>query len=143
VSEPAKIVLSPAQPVIFDTVLGPAIVDVNYRILTAQNPTHPGDTLVVFATGLGAVVGNVTPGTAPGALLTAAELTVHIGGVPAKVFYAGLSPQFPGLYQVNVEVPKSVAAGSVPLVMTILGQPSPEVKIPVTGVAGVSRADRF
>jgi uncharacterized protein (TIGR03437 family) len=47
-------------------------------------------------------------------------LTVTIGNVPApEISYAGLSPYFVGLYQVNVKVPVGVkAANDVPVVIT-------------------------
>ena len=78
-----------------------------------SHPAHPGDTLVIYAIGLGAT----TPGVADGAaspaspLANAATTTVTFGGgfaVPStdgQVQFSGLSPGFVGLYQVNVVVP--------------------------------------
>jgi uncharacterized protein (TIGR03437 family) len=40
--------------------------------------------------------------------------TILIGGTPAQVLFSGLSPQFVGIYQINVTVPQ-VTAGVVPL----------------------------
>jgi len=43
------------------------------------------------------------------------------------VLYAGLTPGFPGLYQINVQVPAGVSTGNaVPVVITISGQTSPD-----------------
>jgi len=51
-----------------------------------------------------------------------AGVTAQIGGVPAIVAYAGPQPQFPGLDQVNLYVPRSLAgAGEVPVIVTVDG----------------------
>jgi uncharacterized protein (TIGR03437 family) len=82
----------------------------------AVHPANPGDSLVILATGLGAV----TPTVADGAnSLDTLRQTVNtpvvlIGGLTAEVQFSGLSPQFVGVNQINVTVPK-VAAGVVPL----------------------------
>ena len=45
-------------------------------------------------------------------------MTATVGGKAAAVQFAGLAPNFVGLYQVNVQIPEGVAAGSaVPLVL--------------------------
>jgi uncharacterized protein (TIGR03437 family) len=50
------------------------------------------------------------------------NVVVEIGGVPAQVVYAGAQSQYPGLDQVNVYVPRSLAgAGEVPVVVTVDG----------------------
>jgi uncharacterized protein (TIGR03437 family) len=93
----------------------------------AAQPATAGDFLSIYCTGLGPVQGNVPPGTAVTvATPTIATATVTIGGVNANVLYAGLAPGFPGLYQVNVQVPSGVTPGSaVPVIITISGQSSP------------------
>ena len=49
--------------------------------------------------------------------------TVSIGGALAQILYAGAQPQYPGLDQVNVVVPQSLAgAGEVPVLLTVEGQ---------------------
>jgi uncharacterized protein (TIGR03437 family) len=51
-----------------------------------------------------------------------AGVTAQIGGIPANVAYAGPQPQFPGLDQVNLYVPRSLAgAGEVPVIVTVAG----------------------
>ena len=45
--------------------------------------------------------------------------------------YAGLAPGFPDLYQVNLVVPAGVTPGSAAVVLTIAGQSSPPVSLPV------------
>ncbi|HYL77054.1 MAG TPA: hypothetical protein VEU96_22755 [Bryobacteraceae bacterium] len=51
-----------------------------------------------------------------------ANVVASIGGVPAVVAYAGPQPQFAGLDQVNLYVPRSLAgAGEVPIILTVDG----------------------
>jgi uncharacterized protein (TIGR03437 family) len=53
-----------------------------------------------------------------------------IGGMPAQVNYSGLSPQFFGVYQLNVVVPSGITpGGSVPVQIQVGGTSSPD---PVT-----------
>jgi uncharacterized protein (TIGR03437 family) len=48
--------------------------------------------------------------------------SVTIGGVPAQILYLGAQPTDPGLDQVNVVIPQSLAgAGEVPVVLTVGG----------------------
>jgi uncharacterized protein (TIGR03437 family) len=55
--------------------------------------------------------------------VSAAEVT--IGGVAAEMLCAGLSTEYPGLYQVNVRVNAGTPAGSaVPVAMIALGMPA-------------------
>ena len=51
-----------------------------------------------------------------------ANVAAEIGGVPALVAYAGPQPQYAGLDQVNLYVPRSLAgSGEVPVVLTVDG----------------------
>jgi uncharacterized protein (TIGR03437 family) len=108
---------------------GPGIVAnaVTGQLNSSSNPAHAGDYLVVYGTGLGLVHGqNDEAPPADGVAApentvysTTASVTATIGGVNAPVFFSGLTPGFAGLYQVNVQMPAGVAAGSfVPLVIS-------------------------
>ncbi len=91
-----------------------AITDAKGNLVTASNPAAPGEYLVIYCTGLGAVSNPPASGAgAPSSPLseTTDATTVTIGGVPAQVSYSGLTPGFAGLYQVNVQVPAGVAPG--------------------------------
>ncbi|MGH9629954.1 MAG: hypothetical protein ACRD7E_16675, partial [Bryobacteraceae bacterium] len=60
------------------------------------------------------------------------DTTVTIGGENATVLFAGAQPDFPGLDQVNVLVPRSLLGqGTVPLVLTAAGQVANTVYITV------------
>jgi len=82
--------------------------------------THPakaGDGIAIYATGLGAVDPTVANGAASLDKLRTAKVTpgVLVGGKSATVLFAGLTPQFPGVNQVNFAVPTGLTAGPVPL----------------------------
>lgn len=63
-------------------------------------------------------------------LSSSASATVSIGGTAAQILYIGAQPQYPGLDQLNVVVPASLAgAGEVPVVLTAGGQTANVVTI--------------
>jgi uncharacterized protein (TIGR03437 family) len=82
--------------------------------------THPakiGDptTLVILATGLGAVNPPVQTGNnaLDGQVHQCVALpTVLVGGVPANVVFAGMTPQFVGVYQVNIVIQPGTPTGN-------------------------------
>jgi uncharacterized protein (TIGR03437 family) len=87
-------------------------------------PTHPariGDTLTLWAIGLGATspyvaTGQPAPSSEPLARLTSMPAVAFggaIGGVTAMPLFAGLSPTYAGLYQLNVTIPDNVPKGNV------------------------------
>jgi uncharacterized protein (TIGR03437 family) len=95
--------------------------------LTTHAATH-GSLLIVYATGLGAVTPTIDDGDAPGSVLTQVNTppVVMIGGITAPVAFAGLQPQFPGVYQLNITVPASAPAGNaVPIQIQVGGVTSP------------------
>jgi uncharacterized protein (TIGR03437 family) len=112
-----------------------AIVSVAGKVVNATSPAHAGDYLQIYATGLGAVSNPPQTGaTAVASPLSylIGNLTATIGGVPAPVSFAGLTPGFVGLYQVNVQVPQGVAAGNgVPVLLWAGAIPSNTVTISV------------
>lgn len=123
---PQNYFIAPAEPGVFIAGSVPAILDGRSRLITTQNPALVGDTLQIFATGLGLTdVSAATGAAAPSFSTVRLPVTVTIGGVPASVVYQGLAPGFVGLYQVNVVVPASVTPGSaVPVALTQNGVPS-------------------
>jgi uncharacterized protein (TIGR03437 family) len=137
-SVPQSLVVAAAQPGIYTQDLsgkGPGIITdytTGNQEITASNPAHIGDTLVIYCNGLGAVsppVPTGTPAPTNGTLTqTVNAVTVTIGGVSEAPEFAGLAPGYPDLYQVNAVVPAGVQPGnSVPVVLTVAGQSSPAV----------------
>ena len=106
-------------------------------------PAVPGDSVSIFSTGVGAVNSPPPSGAAAGfsplsTLLKTPGIT--IGGLPAKVTFAGLAPGFAGLYQINAEVPANLEPGdAVPVIVTAEGISSNQVTIAV-GRAGTTPA---
>lgn len=84
--------------------------------------TLPGDTIILYGIGFG----GVNDGTLAGVIdanqnKIDASLDIAIGGAPAQVAYAGLTPGFVGLYQFNVVVPNVAANDQTPLTFTVNG----------------------
>jgi uncharacterized protein (TIGR03437 family) len=131
------VTMAPAQPSIITApgASSPAVYTVQGDLVSAARPARRGEPLVIYCVGLGPVTPPVPDGqTSPGAPVasTTTPLTATIGGRPADVFFAGLTPGFVGLYQVNLaaaaDTPSSSAAQ---LVLTIAGQSSTPVAIPI------------
>lgn len=91
----------------------------------ATKPAKIGDPggLVILCTGLGAVDPPGVNGAASlDALRTATtKPTVLIGGTPAQVVFAGMSPQFVGVNQINVGIPAGTPTGNAVSLQISLG----------------------
>jgi uncharacterized protein (TIGR03437 family) len=99
-------------------------------------PAKRGEFLTIYCSGLGDVSPRPATGAAAGGNPVSNTLltpSVTVGGVSAPVVsFAGLSPGFVGLYQVNVQVPDAApTGGQIQLVMTIGGVSSNTVTIAV------------
>ena len=94
-----------------------AVLHANYSVVNAANPAVPGETVLVYLTGMGAVTPSVADGAIPGASnINATPLSVYVADVSVTPSYAGLAPGFPGLYQMNVMIPTAISVtGPVPL----------------------------
>jgi uncharacterized protein (TIGR03437 family) len=84
-------------------------------------PARAGDTLEVYATGLGAVDIPIANGhSSADQVRRTGRPTVSIGDVPAEVLFSGLSPSFAGVNQLNVRLPLNSPTGyAVPLQIQI------------------------
>lgn len=79
----------------------------------ATGPAKPGETIVLYGNGFGAVSPTVTAGSPKQSGSLAKPPIIQIGGVSANVQFAGLVS--PGLFQFNVVVPASLADGDQPV----------------------------
>jgi uncharacterized protein (TIGR03437 family) len=118
------------------SVNGESSAPVEVPIVNAQPEifviTRSGGAATIWATGLGAVsnaprTGHPAP-VSPLATLSG-QVSVTIGGVTAPVSFAGLAPNFAGLYQVNVSVPAGVSSGS-PVALVVGAATSKPVTLP-------------
>jgi uncharacterized protein (TIGR03437 family) len=81
---------------------------------TAEDPAHPGEILIVYATGLGRL--RIDPGygqiaTLASPIVRLADFRLTLDGAavdPARILYAGVTPGFGGLYQINLRLPESL-----------------------------------
>ena len=97
-----------------------AILHADYSVVSTSKPAAPGETVLIFLTGMGAVDNPVPDGTAGGtnplSRTTATPIYVLVGGEQATILYSGLAPGFPGLYQLNVTLPPFLqGSGSLPV----------------------------
>jgi uncharacterized protein (TIGR03437 family) len=96
----------------------------NYTVGTKAQPIAPGTVIELFGVGFGPTQIAAPAGKAlsSGPDPTSNQVTVTVGGIAAKVNFAGLI--LSGLFQVNIVIPQ-VAAGDQPLVATINGVQTP------------------
>ncbi len=81
-------------------------------------PARTGSVIAIYATGQGPVSPTLPTGQPTLDVNRRSTILpeVLIGGRPARVLYAGLAPNVPGINQINAVVPERVAAGgAVPL----------------------------
>ncbi len=141
-SDPEEVQFGAARPGLFTlnaSGSGEGIFqDVNFRLISntlppAQNPggrtgIKPGEPVILYATGLGAVTPPVPAGQpAPADPLSTVNANVEltIGGQPAVIGFKGLTPGFVGFYQVNAIVPAGLAPGNAEVILTVDGVRSP------------------
>ncbi len=105
-------------------------------VISPAEPAAPGEIIVIYANGLG----RTSPDAPAGQLATAAfsiyyapELQVLLNGVPCpagSVLYAGLTPGFAGLYQINLTLPPDAPPN--PYIQVIIG---PQASAPTVQIA--------
>jgi len=114
-------------------------------IITASNPTHKGETISLFLTGLGAVTPTITDGgLGPSGPLSQAvaytnnymavyfnDYTNNVVGAQATINFAGLAPGLAGLYQMNVVVPSTVGPGNIYIEVVTDSADMSQVWVPV------------
>ena len=87
-----------------------------------SRPVHPGETITMYGIGFGAVMPSLPGGeieTVSNQL--SASLQILFGPAEAQITYAGLAPQFVGLYQFDVVVPEVPDNDLVPLTFNLGG----------------------
>src|SRR6185437_1208174 len=99
---------------------------------TTCGAANPGDTLILWATGLGPIAGSDASGSGLGVNMANLPLTVWVGGAQAPVLYQGRSGCCIGEDQIVFTVPNNTATGcAVPLAIQIGNVVSNYVVMPV------------
>jgi uncharacterized protein (TIGR03437 family) len=105
----------------------------DFRLVAPADPARPGETILLFLTGLGATVpdpGTNRPGPVPPAR-TSIPATVLLNGAPVSDFGAFYAPGLAAAYQINFTVPTDIATGEHELRVVSGAETSQSVKLPV------------
>jgi uncharacterized protein (TIGR03437 family) len=85
-------------------------------------PAKPGDSVLIYAIGLGDVDPALPAGVVAGADSIKAPVTISFDQTPATITYKGHYPTFIGLYFLAVTVPE-ITDGDHQIIVTLNGQP--------------------
>ena len=100
------------------------------KLITAERPAAPGEIIVIFGTGLGRTNPRQADGVIPHAaapIILMDRLRVLLDGQPLparNIEYAGITPGYPGLYQINVRLPDVIGKMEPDFVAILDGQAS-------------------
>lgn len=90
----------------------------DFSPVTPEHPAQTGETIIIYATGLG----DVSPPVATGVAATGPAIVVPCYSPPTvsvgDVLYAGITPGFPGMYQLNVRISPNALPGDNNLFIT-------------------------
>jgi uncharacterized protein (TIGR03437 family) len=136
-SAPLDAPVLPAKPGVFMYAgTKPVIVHgTDQTLVTETSPARAGEVVVIYCTGLGAVAPAASTGNGASASVLSyvvLPVVVTVGGKEATVAFAGLTPNFVGLYQINVTIPSDLAGTSAPLTVEVGGSRSAQVSLPIT-----------
>jgi len=134
---PVTITLVSSAPALFSTATGFAIAThLDGSLLSDAHPGRAGEFVVVYSTGLGSTSPNPPPGVIPTTAATIdlfSDLSVSLNGTPLPsvlVPYAGVTPGYAGLYQLNVKLPPQVPVDPA-IQVSVGGQGSASLKLAV------------
>jgi uncharacterized protein (TIGR03437 family) len=104
--------LAPAAPAFFQWNGNLAVAEhANGTLISPASPAQGGEVIVLFAAGLGRTTPDLSSGfivQLPVTILLASQLQILLNGVPCpagSIYYAGVTPGFAGLYQINLQLP--------------------------------------
>jgi uncharacterized protein (TIGR03437 family) len=112
-----------------------AVLHGDYTVVSKTSPAKPGEAVLLFLTGLGAVTPTLTEGTIaadyPATPTAVSTPGVYINGTQAQVFYSGLAPQLVALYQINFVIPSTITTGDATVTISGPDYVSTQATIPV------------
>jgi uncharacterized protein (TIGR03437 family) len=130
--------LADATPAFFEISPGiaAAIDNGSGAVVTAAAPIKRGGIVQLYLNGLGPCDNQPASGAPassdPNHLATTkATPIVSIGGQNAQVYFSGLAPGFPGLYQISAAVPAGISAGTAQVTVSIGGKITKASGLPV------------
>jgi len=98
---------------------------------SSSKPVNPGKYIQLYLTGQGLIPNAPPDGQgSSGAVNTSSQPAVYIGSTLATLQYSGLAPGFPGLWQINIQIPSSpqnfpnFPTGVFPVLIQYEGLPS-------------------
>lgn len=103
-------------------------------LVSAADPARPGEFIVMFLLGMGATDNPITTGNAaPTSPLNRplSTPTLTLAGKPVPVAFAGMTPGFVGLYQINLQIPDVELDGNLVLTVSQNGDTSNSTILPV------------
>lgn len=111
--------------------LSAGMLNASNLLLAPARAANPGETIILWGSGLGAATGDETKYPFPQADLTAkSNVKVYIGGQSAAVAYAGRSA-FPAVDQINVVVPPGLSGCNVGVIVQTGNFVSNSATVPV------------
>lgn len=128
-TNPTEVRIVDAVPGIFvlDASGQGAILNQDFSVNGIDKAAQAGSVISIYATGEGetspsGVSGRITPVVFEELARPILPVTAQVGAAPAEVLYAGSAPGLPaGVLQVNVRIPSTAAAGSVPILINVGG----------------------
>lgn len=127
--------------------------DAGYKLIGPNNPAKPGDTPMLFMTGMGAV----TPALADGMpssptglplnwidIANASALQVYFDGrASPSIPFAGVAPGYPaGLYQINAQIPSGISNGDDYIDILTPDAETEQVTVAIAGSTSAASAFR-
>lgn len=117
-------------------------------IVSASNPATSGEAVVIYCTGLGTLdppvgTGMPNPGLSGEGVSSTSDtdIIVYFNTFPAQVLFAGGTPGFAGLYQVNAIVPSGIPTNrNTPLAISTSNAFHDQVDVAITGGAAATAA---
>lgn len=134
-SSQVNVTVEAAAPGLFFQGSHAVVQNSDFSLNSSSNPAKVGGTIMAYLTGAGAVSNQPKDGAAAGSSplsSVTSPVSATIGGKAADVSFAGLTPDFVGLWQVNIVVPTGLSKGSYPLTVTVNGQTSNSAIVNVT-----------
>jgi trimeric autotransporter adhesin len=130
-----KVPVVAAAPGLFYQGSHAIVQNFDYSLNSSSNPAKAGALIIAYLTGAGAVNPPVADGAPAGSnppSTVTSSVTATVGSQPATVKFAGLAPDFVGLWQADIIVPSGLAKGDLPLTISVGGQTSNAANVSVT-----------